>query len=251
MEDRRTSRKTKKNSDIMPSSTTSNTPRSASATGTKGRKRNVDATVAPEVPPPTPVVPAPPPTEKVEKKVTKRQKKAASEVSSVAPSSVATTTVAPSTDANVAAVKKGRKPKAAKKRHSRTPSSYVLFSMEHRKVVIEKNPDLTLGEVSKLCGSAWKDLNETERKPWMEKAEDLKNRRKSEIAEEVAKDPPKKKRTPSSYLLFAMEHRKIVLDANPGMNIGSVSKLCGAAWAGLDETAKETWKEKANALKNV
>lgn len=218
----------------MPATSTTAPPAAAKTS----RKRKTEP-AAPE-----PV--APPPPEPAPKPPAKRQKKKApSEVSSVAPSSVA----APSEVSGVTVVKKTRKTKDKKKRNTRTPSSYVLFSMNHRKTVIEKNPDLTLGEVSKLCGSAWKGLSETDRAPWMKQAAELKEKRQAEIAEEMKNEPPKKKRTPSSYLLFAMEHRKVVLEKDPTMAIGAVSKICGAKWKDMNEKDRQTWKDKADALK--
>ena len=63
--------------------------------------------------------------------------------------------------------------KKNKKFSARTPSSYVLFSLEHRKIVIDQSPDLSLGEVSKMCGVAWKKLSDEEKTPWQGKAYEL------------------------------------------------------------------------------
>lgn len=232
-------RTTKKTEESMPAAST--TP---AATKTS-RKRKTEPT-----PPPVELPPSEAPAPKTAAK--RQKKKAASEVSSVAPSSVAPSSVAPPSEVSgVTVVKKTRKTKEKKKRNTRTPSSYVLFSMNHRKTVIEKNPDLTLGEVSKLCGSAWKGLSSDDRAPWMKQATELKEKRQAEIAEEMKNEPPKKKRTPSSYLLFAMEHRKVVLESDPSMAIGAVSKICGARWKEMNEADRKTWKDKADALKTT
>lgn len=150
----------------------------------------------------------------------------------------------------------GKKKKPTKKRGkkgkgigTRTPSSYVLFSMDHRKKIIEEHPDYSLGEVSKLCGVAWKTLDDTSKQPWVDQASDLKRKRMTEIEELKKDEPPKKKRTPSSYLLFAMDYRQTVLKDNPGMAIGDVSKLCGAKWKTLADAEKTVWKQKADAMK--
>ena len=46
-----------------------------------------------------------------------------------------------------------------------------MFSMEHRLKVIAENPGLSLGEVSKKCGEAWKTLSDDEKASWKNKAE--------------------------------------------------------------------------------
>jgi hypothetical protein len=167
----------------------------------------------------------------------KRKKRAESEVSSVAPSAVSCT-------------KKTCSRKRALKPSMRTPSSYVLFSMAERKKIVALNPEYKLGEVSKLCGNAWKALTSEERSPWQERAGTLRQKRIEEIEEEKKKNPDQQpKRPPSSYLLFAMEERKKVLQENPNLSIGNVSKKCGEVWKAMGDLEKQVWKDKSNALK--
>ena len=194
--------------------------------------------------PAEPVVAKPPPAKRQRKKksVSEPETTAASEVSTVAPSvvsSTATTTVS----------KKSRRKKDKTKLSSRTPSSYVLFSMHERKSIVVTDPNLTLGEVSKQCGVAWKALNVEQRVPWQTQADELKAKRLEEIAEEEKINPPKKKRTPSSYLLFAMQHRKVVLQEDASLAIGEVSKKCGQVWKMMTDPEKQIWKDKAAELK--
>lgn len=148
-----------------------------------------------------------------------------------------------STSVSSRAEKKRRPPK---KNSTRTPSSYVLFSMEERKKIVAANAGLGLGEVSKLCGSAWKALDNTCKEEWIALAKEMKEKRLQENKQLEAEEPTKKKRKPSSYLLFAMEHRKLVLKDNPAFGIGDVSKACGKAWNALSEEEKATWKLKAS-----
>ena len=203
-----------------------------------------------ETPPaPAPVEPTPPVEAPAVAPAPKRQRKKkeaappASEVSSVAPTVTSATSTASVT------IKKKRK--KTDKKSTRTPSSYVLFSMEERKAIVEKSPDLSLGEVSKKCGVVWKTLTAEQKIPWQKKADELKHKRMEEIAEDEKINPPKKKRAPSSYLLFAMEHRKVVLTDEPGLAIGDVSKKCGAMWKSMTDADKQVWKDKATALKTV
>lgn len=126
-----------------------------------------------------------------------------------------------------------------KQNHQKTPSSYLLFSMEHRKTVIEGNPELTLGEISKKCGEAWALLDDETKSKWKSHAEEL----KKEAIENAPPQKPKKK--PSSYLMFAMEHRKKVVGEFPELTLGEVSKKCGQAWGELSTEEKEVWKNKS------
>ena len=121
--------------------------------------------------------------------------------------------------------------------------------MDERKTIMKTNPDLGLGEISKMCGIAWKKLSESDKGPWVAKAQELKTERMKAIEELKKDEPPKKKRNPSSYLLFAMEYRKTVLETQPTLGIGDVSKLCGSKWKTLSDLEKKEWKDKACAMK--
>ena len=149
-------------------------------------------------------------------------------------------------ETKVVEVKK-RKGKIEKKRKTgtRTPSSYVLFSMEYRKTVSSENPDLSLGEVSKKCGEAWGQLSVDEKNVWKLKADSCKEEKAAQQKAEIGDVPEKKKRKPSSYLCFSMEHRKKVIAENANLSLGEVSKRCGAAWKELNEEEKSIWKTKA------
>ena len=52
-------------------------------------------------------------------------------------------------------------------------NAYMLFS-EQRASFKEANPDASVGELSKLMGEQWKEMNEEAKKPYNDKAESLK-----------------------------------------------------------------------------
>tara|TARA_B100000475_G_C14966258_1_gene301982 strand:- start:549 stop:914 length:366 start_codon:yes stop_codon:yes gene_type:complete len=118
-----------------------------------------------------------------------------------------------------------------------------MFSMEYRKVVSTEFPELSLGNVSKKCGEAWSALSAEVKAEWKAKADALKLEKSVTIAENS--EPLKKKRKPSSYLCFSMEYRKKVIQEEPNLSLGDVSKKCGAAWKSLTEDEREAWKKKA------
>ena len=65
--------------------------------------------------------------------------------------------------------------KVTEKKKKRTPSSYLLFSIEYRKEMAQNYPEKTLGDISKLCGEKWKSMEDAEKKPWIDKANELKS----------------------------------------------------------------------------
>lgn len=248
---------------MPPRSKSTGPPKMPPATANRKRKTSSStsepssvAEPEPEAPPvPVDIPPtnatAPPAQTTTKPKAAKRAKKNAPENSDDTESMVGTviseaTTVDTTTTVTSKASKTRKKPR---KQSNRTPSSYVLFSMNHRKTIVESNPDLSLGEVSKQCGTAWKSMSEDDKKPWIDMATERRKQRALEIEEITKNDPPKKKRTPSSYLLFAMQHRKVVLQEKPTLTIGEVSKICGSTWKGMADNLKQEWKDKADALK--
>jgi len=109
--------------------------------------------------------------------------------------------------------------------------------------LMNTEPNLVLGEVSKRCGAQWRDLSDDIKQEWKNKADALKA-----VALQNA-PPPAAKKPPSSYLLFAMTHRKKVLDEEPALSLGDVSKRCGEAWKLLDVSDKQRWKDEAQLLR--
>jgi len=55
-------------------------------------------------------------------------------------------------------------------------SSYIFFSNDYRPIVREKDPTLTLPEVSRCLGIAWKNLTPEQRAPYERKANEDKER---------------------------------------------------------------------------
>ncbi|EAY04489.1 HMG box family protein [Trichomonas vaginalis G3] len=49
-------------------------------------------------------------------------------------------------------------------------SPYIIFSIEKRKEIKEKNPKASFGKIAKIIGKMWKELSEEEKNVWIEKA---------------------------------------------------------------------------------
>ncbi|KAJ7875354.1 high mobility group box domain-containing protein [Mycena olivaceomarginata] len=93
--------------------------------------------------------------------------------------------------AKAARGKKEKDPNAPK----RALSAYMFFSSDWRERIKNENPDASFGEVGKLLGAKWKELDDEERKPYVEQAAKDKTRAEDE---KLAYDNGGKKSAPAS-----------------------------------------------------
>jgi len=81
------------------------------------------------------------------------------------------------------------KPKKGGKGASKRPlSAYMFFSQDWRERIKTENPDASFGEVGKLLGAKWKELDDTEKKPYHDLAAKGKVRAESEKTKAVVDD---------------------------------------------------------------
>lgn len=106
---------------------------------------------------------------------------------------------------------------------------------------------MSLGDVSKLCGEAWKKLSETERAEWKAKSQEKQQEIKKNLPH-VEEQEKKPKRPTTSYIVFSIEERKKISKEFPTLRLGEISKRCGEAWKALSDEEKNTWKVKAQNL---
>jgi hypothetical protein len=79
---------------------------------------------------------------------------------------------------------KAKKSKKEKKVSSkRSPSAYLLFCKDNRDKVKNANPEKKTTEITTILGKMWTDLSEKKKKPYVEKAEKLKEEFKKENKE--------------------------------------------------------------------
>lgn len=65
---------------------------------------------------------------------------------------------------------KGAKGKKDPKAPKRALSAYMFFSQDWRERIKAENPDAGFGEIGKLLGAKWKELDDSEKKPYIEQA---------------------------------------------------------------------------------
>ncbi|KAI0789175.1 high mobility group box domain-containing protein [Abortiporus biennis] len=75
---------------------------------------------------------------------------------------------------------KGSKSKKDPKAPKRALSAYMFFSQDWRERIKAENPDAGFGEIGKLLGAKWKELDDSEKKPYIEQAARDKARAESE-----------------------------------------------------------------------
>ncbi|KAJ7819520.1 high mobility group box domain-containing protein [Mycena leptocephala] len=73
--------------------------------------------------------------------------------------------------------RKGKKDPNAPKR---ALSAYMFFSQDWRERIKAENPDAGFGEVGKLLGAKWKELDDEEKKPYVDQAAKDKTRAEDE-----------------------------------------------------------------------
>ncbi|KAG1789497.1 high mobility group box domain-containing protein [Suillus plorans] len=83
---------------------------------------------------------------------------------------------------------KATKAKAAKAKGApkRALSAYMFFSQDWRERIKTENPDAGFGEVGKLLGAKWKELDEEDKQPYIELAAKDKTRAEEEKASMAA-----------------------------------------------------------------
>ncbi|KAF8737281.1 hypothetical protein AX14_013133 [Amanita brunnescens Koide BX004] len=69
----------------------------------------------------------------------------------------------------------------------------MFFSQDWRERIKAENPDAGFGEVGKLLGAKWKELDDEEKKPYVERAAQDKNRAEQEKAAYEDKGTTKKR----------------------------------------------------------
>ncbi|THH08839.1 hypothetical protein EW145_g2444 [Phellinidium pouzarii] len=78
-------------------------------------------------------------------------------------------------------------PRAKSKKDPNAPkralSAYMFFSQDWRERIKVENPDAGFGEVGKLLGAKWKELDEAEKKPYKDLAAHDRTRAEQEKAE--------------------------------------------------------------------
>ncbi|XP_059398756.1 high mobility group protein B3b [Carassius carassius] len=79
--------------------------------------------------------------------------------------------------------KKGQKQKKDPNAPRRPPSGFFLFCAEERPSIKAQNPSLGIGDVAKKLGEMWNNLSDSEKQPFLSKANKLKDKYQKDMAD--------------------------------------------------------------------
>ncbi|KAF9463385.1 high mobility group box domain-containing protein [Collybia nuda] len=91
---------------------------------------------------------------------------------------------------------RGGKAKKDPKAPKRAMSAYMFFSQDWRERIKAENPDAGFGEIGRLLGTKWKELDDKEKKPYIEQA--AKDKTRAEDEKTAYDGSAKKTPTPAS-----------------------------------------------------
>ncbi|KAE8543313.1 non-histone chromosomal protein 6 [Cryptococcus deuterogattii 99/473] len=86
-----------------------------------------------------------------------------------------------------------RRSKKDPNKPKRALSAYMFFVQDYRERIKAENPEATFGDVGKLLGIKWREMNENEKKPYEAKAKADKERADRENADYKAEGKASKK----------------------------------------------------------
>merc|ERR1719273_1989691 len=138
---------------------------------------------------------------------------------------------------------------------------------------MKENEGASMGVIGKILGEQWKNVSDSDRKPFetkaaaqkktyqakMEKYQKSSNYRKfqmtllawkiHETKKPFGKDENAPKRAASAYMLYAASVRSKIVKENPDMEVTDVMREQSVWWKSLSEDDQQKWKTKAAAGK--
>lgn len=141
----------------------------------------------------------------------------------------------------------------------------MVYVKQTRPRMVAENPKMTVREIVSNLAKTWREMDEISKKPYEEVAIKDKQRADDERAAWVAagKEIPKRrkkqkrkhkkhkvgaekkvKRVSSAYIFFSMAQRPNIALANPGWQMGDVSKELGRRWRVMTDEEKGPYIQK-------
>ena len=111
-------------------------------------------------------------------------------------------------------------------------------------------PDAKVTQVARYCGETWHSMTPQEKEKWEKMAADLKAMEKDRYATALAAAPKRRKRPPSSYMLWMNEQgREYTKNQYPELKATEIVSFCGRFWREMPAEEKRRWQQKALELK--
>lgn len=154
--------------------------------------------------------------------------------------------------------KSQRKKKKDKNAPAKPKSSYILFCMEKRQGLKDKNPEMKATSITSELGKMWQKLSDTQKAKYAKKAEEDKKRYAAEMEdytppETDESDSGKKKkektgpkRSKSAYIFFCESERKVLKEEMPELKGKETSTELGKRWKELSDEDKTPFQALAD-----
>mmetsp|Transcript_18746 Transcript_18746/g.24752 ORF Transcript_18746/g.24752 Transcript_18746/m.24752 type:complete len:200 (+) Transcript_18746:63-662(+) len=146
------------------------------------------------------------------------------------------------------------------KKPTKSRSSFSFFFEDQKDGIIASKPELPFEQILEEVGDRWHTLSEEEKKTYINRADDDRERYAMEMEEYVEpatkkakkaaeKDELAPKKPATAYLIFTNTCRNKISEENPEMSMTDKCKLMAEKWNAMDEDGKKEWNEKADADK--
>lgn len=145
--------------------------------------------------------------------------------------------------------KTAAKPKVDPNRPKAPLSSYMRFVSAKRPQIKEENPGAGIGDIAKVAGKMWKEIDAEEKsiyekayqkdkKAWLKKMEDYEPPAGFAGSKRPKKDPNAPKKPMTAYFAWMNENRSRIKEDNPSATLGEVAKIAGKEWRDVDPDVK-------------
>jgi len=151
------------------------------------------------------------------------------------------------------------KSKGGKKSKRRAKSAYNFFCSEMSTIIRAEKPDMKFNERTQECALRWKNLSESEKAPYNEKAAADKKLADAENANFVPgsddEDGGKKKKkaaqpkAKSAYNYFVKESHQKLKDEKSSLSMSEKTKKIGVDWKAMSSEQKKPYEDLAAADK--
>lgn len=129
-------------------------------------------------------------------------------------------------------------------------TAYFAFAQEVRPHLKAQYPDRSVTDIARIIGEKWRELKDSQKKPYEAIAARDKMRYEREMARyqpppemsgssKKKKDPYAPKRPRSAYFLFANDKRAEIAATNPHFTVLDVGRKLGELWRNLDPASKK------------
>ena len=129
-------------------------------------------------------------------------------------------------------------------------SDYIFFCMDKRKDVIKEFPEYKVTQISVELGKRWKLLTDEEKKPYVQKSKDDKERYEDEmegyVKPTVFEQKVVKKRGSTAYNMFCAEKRPRMKKNNEEKTGKEITKMLAEMWKETSDERKLKYRKLAD-----